>query len=152
MIHLIDWKVVEPERRKDARLRLKAMAELSRKSWAAARAETDNDREWLPNAKQTPLFAAAPVSDEVIDSWLKVMDEFEAVLDGTKLLPHWRFAQGVNLRRFFDEGKDFDLVLMIAGVDSSPWLEQGSISDSTTWDNLMGAFRGNFLGYAVWFN
>jgi hypothetical protein len=152
MIHLINWKVVEPARRKDSRAQLLAMADLSRKSWAAARAEADNDREWLPNAKQTGAFGGPPVDDEVIDGWLAVMGEFEAVLEGKKLLPHWRFNEGLNLKRFFDEGQNFDLVLMIAGVDSVPWLEQGTVSDATTWNNLMGVFRGNFLGYALWFN
>lgn len=152
MIHLINWKVVEPERRKDSRTQLLAMADLSRKSWAAARAETDNDREWLPNAKQAGALGGPPVDDAVIDGWLAVMGEFEAVLEGKKLLPHWRFNEGMNLKRFFDEGKDFDLVLMVAGVDSVPWLEQGQVSDATTWNNLMGVFHGNFLGYALWFN
>jgi hypothetical protein len=152
MIHLINWRVAEPERRKDARQQLLAMADLSRKSWAAARAETDNDREWLPNAKQVGALGGPPVDDEVIDGWLAVMTEFEAVLEGKKLLPHWRFTEGLNLKRFFEEGKDFDLVLMIAGVDSVPWLEPGPVSDSTSWNNLMGVFRGNFLGYALWFN
>ncbi len=152
MIHLINWQVTEPERRKDARLQLLAMAGLSRQSWAAARAETDNDREWLPNARQAGALGGPPVDEDVINGWLAVMAEFEAVLDGSKLLPHWRFSEGLNLKRFFDDGKDFDLVLMVAGVDSVPWLEQGPVSDSTTWNNLMGVFRGNFLGYALWFN
>jgi hypothetical protein len=153
MIHLINWKVVEPERRKDTRLRLIHMAEMSRKSWAAARAETDNDREWLPNAKQTAVFAAGPVTDEVIDGWLNVMKEFEAVLDGSKYLPHWRFSSGgLNMKRFFEGDKGFDLVLMLTGTDAILWLDNGVVSNAATWDNLMGAFRGNFLGYAVWFN
>lgn len=152
MIHLINWKVVEPERRRDARQQLLAMAQLSARSWAAARAETDNDREWLPNARQQAALGGPPVDDAVIDGWLAVMAELEAVLEGRKLLPHWRFAQGLNLKRFFDEGKDFDMVLMAAGVDSVPWLEPGPVSEPTTWNNLMGVFRGNFLGYALWFN
>lgn len=152
MIHLINWKVVEPARRKDVRLKLKAMADLSAASWKAARAETDNDREWLPNAKQTPALPFAPVDDSVIDGWLAVMGEFGAVLEGQKLLPHWRFAEGINLKRMLDEGTDFDLVLLIAGADAAPWLEQGAVSSSADWDSLMGVFQGSFLGYAMWFN
>jgi hypothetical protein len=151
-LHLINWKTVEPARAKDARLRLMAMASLSRESWAAARAETDNDREWLPNAKQASAFGIAPVTDEVIDGWLAVMAEFEAVLDGRKLLPHWRFNEGINLKRLLDEGTNFDLVLLAAGADALPWLEPGPVSDSTSWNNLMRVFQGNFLGYALWFN
>ncbi|NJM30608.1 MAG: hypothetical protein HC855_11330 [Rhizobiales bacterium] len=152
MLHLINWKVTDPEKLKNVRTRLKSMAELSRKSWAAARKETDNDHEWLPNAKQTPAAANMEVTDEQIDGWLAVMAEFEAVLDGKKLLPHWRFSQGLNVKRMFEESKNFDLVLLVAGTDAIQWLEPGPVSDETTWNNMMGAFRGNFLGYAVWFN
>jgi hypothetical protein len=152
LIHLLNWQVVEPERLKDARLRLKALAQLSRDSWAAARAETDNENEWLPNAKQTSKLSTAPVDDAVIDGWLKVMDEFEAVLDGEKLMPHWRFEKGFNVKRFFEESTRIDMVLIMAGVDAIPYLETGQISTSAGWNNLTSAFRGNFLGYAIWFN
>ncbi|MFN0192086.1 MAG: hypothetical protein ACKVP5_08940 [Aestuariivirga sp.] len=152
MLHLIDWEVANREKLKNVRTRLKSMAELSRKSWTAARKETDNDREWLPNAKQTAVAAPLEVTDEQIDGWLAVMGEFEAVLDGKKLLPHWRFSQGLNVKRMFEESKNFDFVLLVTGTDAVQWLENGPVSDQTTWNNMMGAFRGNFLGYAVWFN
>ena len=152
LIHLINWNVVEPERRKDVRIKLIAMADLSRKSWASARAETDNGKEWMPNSKQTPALPLGQVDDVVIDSWLAVVSEFEQVLEGKKLLPHWRFNEGVNLKRYLDEGKTFDLVLLIAGADAAPYLEQGPVSDKATWDRLLLGFRGNFLGYALWFN
>lgn len=80
------------------------------------------------------------------------MTEMEQVLDGRKLLPHWRFAQGMNLQKFLDDGKSFDLVLLLAGQDARPWLESGPVSDTATWNNLTQAFRGNFLSYALWFN
>src|SRR4051812_42746006 len=52
-IHLINWPVVELERSKAARLELLEMIRLSREDWKAIRAETDNDREWLPGPQQT---------------------------------------------------------------------------------------------------
>lgn len=152
LVHLINWNVVEAERRTDVLAKLRAMADLSRKSWASARAETDNNKEWMPNAKQQPALPLGQVDDVVIDSWLEVMGEFEQVLDGKKLLPHWRFNEGLNLKRYMEEGKTFDLVLLIAGADAVPFLEQGPISDQATWNRLMAGFRGNFLGYALWFN
>lgn len=151
-LHTISWDVTDPERLKDVRLRLRAMAELSAKSWASARQETDNDREWLPNAKQTGVFPSLAASDEQINTWLLVMGEFEAVLDGQKLLPHWRFVQGLNARHMFEEMKHFDLVMLVAGPDAVPWLETGPVSDMTTWNRMMDVFQGNFLGYALFFN
>ena len=151
MVHLLNWQVTDPDRLKDVRTRLAAMATLSRESWTAARAETDNDKEWLPNAKQTGRWGMA-VDDATIDGWLAVMGEFEAVLNGRKLMPHWRFAKGFNVKRFFEESKRIDAVLIVAGVDAVPFLEDGPISTTADWDGLTSAFRGNFLGYAIWFN
>ncbi len=151
MVHLLNWQVTDPARLKDVRTRLATMASLSRQSWAAARAETDNDNEWLPGAKQAGRFGLT-VDDATIDSWLAVMGEFEQVLDGKKLMPHWRFEKGFNVKRFFEESKRIDAVLTIAGVDAVPFLEDGPISSSADWDGLTSAFRGNFLGYAIWFN
>jgi hypothetical protein len=152
MVHLLNWQVVEPDRLKDVRVRLKTLAALSRESWQSARAETDNDNEWLPNAKQTSKLSAAPVDDAVIDGWLSVMAEFETVLDGKKLMPHWRFNKGFNVKRFFEESKHIDVILILGGVDAVPFLESGPISTTADWQNLTGVFRGNFLNYAIWFN
>src|SRR4051812_3183804 len=55
LIHLVNWQVVEPERRKAARAELLEMIRLSREDWKAIRAETDNDREWLPGPQQTGI-------------------------------------------------------------------------------------------------
>lgn len=151
-IHLMSWKVQDRERLKDARSRLSAMAALSRESWAAARAETDNDREWLPNAKQTAAFAGLPVDDAAIDGWLAVMGEFEDVLEGRKLMPHWRFQRGFNFKRWIEESPTIDPVLLIAGPDAVPFLEDGTVSSQADWNRLTGAFRGSFLNYALWFN
>ncbi len=151
MVHLLNWQVTDPARLKDVRTRLATMATLSRESWAAARAESDNDKEWLPNARQTGRWGM-DVDDATIDGWLTVMGEFEAVLDGKKLMPHWRFEKGFNVKRFFEESKRIDAVLIIAGVDAVPFLETGPISTTADWDGLTSAFRGNFLGYALWFN
>lgn len=152
LFHLINWKTADASKLSDVRLRLRAMADLSPKSWAAARAETDNDKEWLPNARQTQAITGTANSDAVIDGWLAVMAEFGDILDGKKLMPHWRFAKGMNVKRFFEESGNFDLVLAITGTDAVPYLEQGLVSDSTRWNDLMRVFEGNFLGYAVWYN
>jgi hypothetical protein len=151
-VHLMNWPVVEPQRLSDVRLRLVAMTEMSRQSWAAARRETDDDHEWLPNSKQKSALFGEPLADAVIDGWLTVMAEFSDVLEGRKLLPHWRFDRGMNLRRLFEESRRFDLVLLATGTDAVNYLEDGPVSDSATWSNIMGAFEGNFLGYALWFN
>jgi hypothetical protein len=95
----IRWPVTEPARLADVRSHLKQMIALSRQSWQAINAETDDDREWIPNAHQTSPFLV--VDAERIAAWYQVLDEADAILDGKKLVPHWRFQQGFNLRRVF---------------------------------------------------
>jgi hypothetical protein len=152
LIHLMNWPVVEGARLSDVRTRLYNMATLSPKSWTAARRETDNDLEWLPNAKQTGGITQAKITDEQIDGWITVMNEFASVLDGKQLMPHWRFDRGINVKRFFAESKRFDFVLLIAGTDAVNYLENGPVSTRTRWNEMMRTFEGNFLGYALWFN
>jgi hypothetical protein len=151
-IHLVNWPVVDRARLSDVRSRLLDMATLSPKSWAASRRETDNDLEWLPNAKQTDGITQAKITDEQIDGWITVMNEFANVLDGKELMPHWRFDKGMNVKRYFAESKRFDLVLLITGTDAVDYLENGPVSTSARWNEMMRTFEGNFLGYALWFN
>lgn len=148
----IRWPVAEPERMATARTHLKQTISLSRQSWNAIEAETDDDREWIPNAQQTSPFATLVVDQEQIAAWRLVLDEADAVLDGDKLVPHWRLEQGINLRRVFEEPQPFDLVLWITGPAALPYLENGPISTSDEWARLTAAFRGSFGLFALWVN
>ena len=68
------------------------------------------------------------MTQEQIDGWMLLLDEFEALLKGEKLLPHWRFDKGINLRRIFLEPTTFDVVLLIQGSAAIPYLEDGELS------------------------
>ena len=63
-IHLIRWPAVEPDRMKVVRQNLKDVIAISRQSWDAIEAETDDDREWLPSPRQTSYFARLSVTAE----------------------------------------------------------------------------------------
>jgi hypothetical protein len=99
------------------------MIRTSRQSWMLVLAKTDNDHEWrLPNPRQTSMLGI-PVTREMIDGWQGVLTEMEGILEGRKLVPFWRDytrvigparpipmeGRGVNLKRFFDEAREFDL-------------------------------------------
>jgi hypothetical protein len=164
-IHLMDFPVVEPQRMASARQHLLAMIQTSRESWKLILAETDDDQEWLPGPKQTGVLQI-PVTQDFIDGWHGVLVEMEEVLEGRKLVPFWRDYQrfidrsgdtpeqgrGVNLKRFFDEPTDFDLILIIQGTGVLPYLEHGDLSHPDTWENLTRVFQGQFFGFALWFN
>jgi len=163
-IHLINFDVIEPVRMETAHKHLLAMIEQSRESWKRIDAETDDDAEWIPNPKQMNTAAQLPVtvSREVITGWHNVLDEAEAVLTGQKLVPFWRgdvkVAQatghglGVNLKKVFLEPKRFDLVMWVSGTGAQPYLEEGNLSTQEAWDRLTRVFRGEFFGFAIWFN
>jgi hypothetical protein len=150
-VHLNHWPVAEPNRMRRVLAHLEAVPPLSRENWRRVLAETDRRNEWLPNPKQTSVLGA-PVTQEVIDGWLLFLDELEALLSGRKLLPHWRFDQGVNVRRIFEEPTTFDIVLLIQGSAAIPYLEDGEPTSPETWRGIVTLFRGNFIRYAIWFN
>jgi hypothetical protein len=153
LIHEIRWPVVEPDRLKSAYAHLKQVIALNRHTWKAILARTDDDRVWIPGPQQKHgVISGMPVGQEQVDVWLKALDEFDAVLDGKKLLPHWRFAQGINFRKVFFEPRAFDLVLWASGNAAAPYLEAGPILSDVEWTNWQRVFNGNFPGYAFWFN
>lgn len=151
LIHLARWELAEPQRLTSIHTRLKSVIALSRKTWAAVRAETDNDNEWLPGPHQQGVLNM-PVTEEMITSWLAMLDELEAVLDGRVLAPHPRFQRGINVRRVLTEPRPFDLVLWVTGHAVLPYLEDGPIAEGRAWTQAQQVFRGQFLAYAFWFN
>ncbi|CAN7573797.1 hypothetical protein [Mesorhizobium sp. LjNodule214] len=156
LVHLINWPVVEPERRQAARRHLIEMIRLSREDWKAIRAETDNDREWLPGPQQkgANLLTGLEVGEEQVQAWLAALTMAEDLLEGRTLLPHFRIAdKGINMKRFFDEPKPFDLVLSITGPAIAPYLESGKILTGEEFDQIQRQFGGaGFLTFALWFN
>jgi hypothetical protein len=151
-IHLIHWPVQEPDRMASALHHLESMVDLSRENWRRILAETDNGHEWLPNPRQTGAIPGLAVTQPRIDAWMLFLDEFGAMLKGEKLMPHWRLAQGVNLRRVFLEPRPFDLVLWIQGSGALPYAEAGTVSKTETWEQIVTLMQGDFFTYAAWFN
>ncbi len=153
-IHGIDLPVADSARLARARTELLEMTRLSRATLASAAAETDDDREWLPSPTQNSVFNLR-LDEAQTKSWTGVLDELEALLEGKKLLPHWRFPRegyGLNLRRLFEESRRTDLIGYIQGAAATPYLEEGPTTSAATWRELMRVFGGNFLGYALWIN
>ena len=156
LVHLVNWPVVEPERRQAARRHLLEMIRLSREDWKAILAETDNDREWLPGPQQkgaNPL-TGLEVGQEQVTAWLATLTMADDLLEGRVLLPHFRITgKGINMKRFFEEPKPFDLVLSITGPGIAPYLESGKILTSDDFDQIQREFSGaGFLTFALWFN
>ncbi len=155
-LHMVNWPVAEPDLRREARTHLLEMVRLSRENWKAIRAETDNDREWLPGPNQPGVhpLAGLEVTETEVQAWHQALAMAEDLLEGRKLLPHFRIAsQGVNMKRFFEEPQTFDLVLSITGPAIVPYLEDGTLLTSDEWNALQSQFGGaGFMTFALWFN
>jgi hypothetical protein len=109
-----------------------AMIDANRRFWRRVRAETYNDREWIPNAAQTsvlPLDFPAGTGD----AWLAILDDIEAVLRGGLLVPHWRLSPlaGINVARLVDGAPALSLAGVIQGVDLLPYAARGPVVDET---------------------
>ncbi len=153
-VHSIRWAVVEPQRMEESLHHLEAVTDQSKESWKYIMAETDDDREWLPNPKQTGIIPGVKVKKEMITAWLNAMEEAHKLLAGDLLIPFWRGndKQGVNLRKVFLEPSTLDIVLWIQGKSAEPYLEKGKMSESGVWSKLPAEFGEHFPGFAMWFN
>ena len=153
-VHEMRFAVIEPERCRKALGHLEKVIGLSRDSWTAIEAETDDDHEWIPNAKQKGAIPDMQVSGEMIAGWREFLDEAAAILAGRRLVRHWRLApgRGIDLRRVFLEPRTMDLVRWVQGAAAVPYVAEGECSDPAFWWRLDQLFRGQFLGFAIWFN
>jgi hypothetical protein len=158
-IHLLlRFPMKEPERMKVAHGHLLSMCQMSREMWTHFQAETDNDREWIPNPRQTGV-VGVPVTAEMIQTWLATVDEAEQVLAGKRLVPFWRGTRadrGINIKRVFYEPTDIDVLLWIQGTAATPYLEKGPLTrfiEPEMIGRIDRQFGGlNFIGFSFWFN
>jgi len=153
-VHELRLEVKDPEGLKRALVEFRSMIACSRVCWTRVLAETDDDLEWLPSPKQKGP-RGATITQAQIDGWTAVLNELDAILAGKKLLPHWRIinGMGINVARLVQNPPKLDLVLMVQGSAFIPYIENGDVSDSTRWQQLMAPFgRGGFMSFALWSN
>ena len=153
-LHRIRFPVVAASRTEKSLSHLEQVLALSRKTWQSIQAETDNNHEWIPNASQQCVIPGMAVTAEMIAAWQGFLDESESILKGETLVPHWRLrsGMGINLRMVFLEPNTFDLIEWAQGSAAVPYVQQGRCTSSRRWGELQQAFRGQFIGFAIWFN
>jgi hypothetical protein len=152
-VHLAKFPLVEPQRMTTILNHMKSVISLSRESWKSILAETDSDREWVPNPKQLSVIPEVRVTDAMVKSWLKSLDEIAMILDGKKNIPFWRDEKSsIDFARIFTEPRSFDLVSWVQGTAATPYLEKGSTTDARVWNEMVNAFGSNLFGFVVWFN
>ncbi len=154
-IHNLNFRLIEPDRLKRAHQHLKQTVVQSRKMWEAVSSETDDDREWIPNERQSSKVCLTRISKEMLSTWHEFLDEVDAILDGQKLLPFWRGTdenRGVNLHKVFHQPRDLDVILWIHGSAAVPFLERGEVTEQDTWNRFQRVYNGQFFTFAAWFN
>ena len=154
-LHNIHWDVKEPKRLEIALRNFENVVEQSKISWKFIMAETDDDCEWLPNPKQTGVIPNVRVTEEMVATWGKMMQQSGKILRGELLIPFWRGEPGeygVNLRKVFLEPTTFDLVTWVQGTSAQPYLEKGRLAKGDAWKNIRDVFGDRYIGFAAWFN
>lgn len=157
----LEIRVKEATRLGILRKHLLAVCRLNRETWRYIRAETDDDYEWLPNAKQKSVIGL-PVTDEQISTWLEMMEQFEGLLEGKRVIaqPLLRFLWpdiegGLNVRKLLDDPPaKFDFAeIQTRGINGKYLDKRG---EDFNLDALMrvARFIDNPLGlsYMAWFN
>ncbi|MFQ1699298.1 hypothetical protein ACJ5NV_01750 [Loktanella agnita] len=121
--------------------------------WYRVSAETDNDREFIPNKSQESALGML-FPPNIDQAWQAVLQEVAMVLNGERLIPHWRTGDnvGVNLNAWLRDPAPLDIIGVISGTSLAPYLERGQLAEDdamTEFDQLTG---GNFALFAFTLN
>jgi hypothetical protein len=137
----------------DAHGHFLAMIEENRRFWSLVGKEEDNDREWVPNDRQTSGLGLN-VPPGTGERWQAVLADAEALLRGEALIPHWRFGAeaGINLKRAFEDPPAVDLVTWIQGEGLLPYAEKGRRISPAAWNDFERLVSGDAILFAVFLN
>ena len=152
-VHNMRFPLKDAARVKKAEQHFRASMAHSRKMWVLIDAETDNRNEWLPSPKQESVVTKTRITQARMETWTEFLNETEAILDGEKLIPFWRGKnpkRGFNLKKFFDQPCDIDVVLWAHGIAASDYIEEGDVSVPATWSRFSEVFNNDFFGFAAW--
>lgn len=146
----------DPVKLHSLKLHLIAVCELNAETWRHIRAETDDDHEWLPNARQTDQLGL-PITDEQVDIWLAAMAHMKGVFQGERLIPSGlleyavpgsKEGHGFSVAKFMDDppiNLNWERILT-QGIDPK-YLEKEEgreALDVMVMLRVAGAFNGSF--------
>lgn len=125
----------------------------NRDFWALADAETDNDMEWIPNARQVSALGIEVPAD-TSTRWQAVLNDAGALLNGELLVPYWRFGPevGINLQKMFHDPAPVDIVEWIQGIGPLPFAEKGPLVTAENWVLFENMLSGNAMMFMVLLN
>ena len=126
---------------------------LNKVFWARVGAETDNDAEWIPNARQTSALGVA-LTAEMATAWQAVLADAEDLLEGRKLIPYWRLKSGagLKLKKMLEEPIPVDLIGWAQGKDLLVYAERGTRANAWNWREFTSLLRGDSMLYVLLLN
>lgn len=132
---------------------LKRVLALSRLTMAALEAETDNDREWIPSARQDSV-TGIKIDQERWASWNTALDEADRILDGKLVFDFENSAVrnlGLDLSKILDNLPDLsaDLPAYLKDRYLSPVPPAQLLGPG---HSLMRFLQGDGLLYAIFIN
>jgi hypothetical protein len=145
--------VFEPRRLGRFRQNVIAVCQLNRETWRYIRSETDNDFEWLPNAKQKSVLGL-PVRDAMVDAWLDAAGEVELLFRGERTIPAELFGKdgrSVNLQVLLDDPPttvDGD----VRKLSEKYWTRKPPCDVAKLVRVIMVFDQPLMMGYMMWFN
>jgi hypothetical protein len=130
-----------------------AMIAQNRTFWARVAAETDNDREWLPNDRQQSALGI-DVPQGTGQVWQSVLKDAERILNGDLLVPYWRLdsAAGIDVGKMFTDPAPIDLAGWIQGTDLLPYMRKGPLATAESWGMFSQLMQGEAMLMTVFLN
>ncbi len=132
---------------------LRDMIAANRRFWALVDLETDNAAEWVSNDRQTSALGLT-LPPGTGARWQAVLADAEALLSGTKLMPHWRYGAeaGINLKRMFESPAPVDIPAWAHGAGLLPWAEKGQRVTPENWQEFQRLVQGDAMLFALFLN
>ncbi len=143
----------DPARARAAHAHLLSMVTENRRFWALVEAETDNDREWVPNDRQVSGLGL-PMPPGTGARWQAVLADAEKVLKGELLIPFWRFGgdAGIDINALLQNPPPVDIVTMIQGEAFLPYAKKGPRATAQSWRDFQDIVQGDAALFAVFLN
>lgn len=143
----------DPARISAAMTHWRAMIAENRRFWTLIEAETDDDREWIPNARQTPALPVE-IDPAMARAWQDVLEDAEAVLTGRLLIPHPMLpgGHGISLAHYERYPTPIDLMEAIHGIGFYEHSAKGPMITMQRWQAFNRLARGRGGLFSVYFN
>lgn len=153
MIYFALRKQPDPARTRAARQHMLGMIAQNRTFWSRVAGETDNNGEWIPNDAQDQGLGL-PVPKGTGAQWLAVLDDAEALLQGTRLIPHWRLREGagINLHKMLENPIPVEPAEWAHGIGLLPFAEEGTRITPENWRAFERLMRGDAMLFVVFLN